>query len=325
MKRVFIIHGWDGSLQEGWFPWLKSELEKGGFAVTVPMMPHAKTPTIEDWVGTLAQVVGMVDKDTYFVGHSIGCQAILRYLAGLEKGAEVGGAVFVAGWFTLTNNDDPETAEPWLTTSIDTDRVKKIIRKSAAIFSETDRFVGVENKKFFEERLGSAVYMEKSPGELGHFSGSDGVTEFPLVLKLITGMSHVDNSYELSTIGIEDLARVEIKIGKILTAEKVEGADRLLKFTVDFGLVDGEAHLRTIVSGVAQYYSPEEMVGRQVPVVTNLAPRKIKGIESNGMIIYAIDNSVNLQQGEALVDGVAGHKPVMLNPEKEVPPGSLVQ
>ena len=68
-----------------------------------------------------------------------------------------------------------------------------------------------------------------------------------------------------------------------------------------------------IVSGIAQYYLSEQIIGKQVPVVMNLAPRIIKGIESNGMVLFAIDGSV--------VDGVAGHTPVMLNPEKKCAAG----
>lgn len=114
-------------------------------------------------------------------------------------------------------------------------------------------------------------------------------------------------------ISIDDVSKVEIKIGTIVSAEKVEGSDKLLKFSVDFG----NSEVRSIVSGVAQSYQPEQMLGKQVPVITNLAPRMLKGVESNGMALYAIDNTV--------FDGLAQHKPIMLNPEREVPPGSVVR
>ena len=83
-------------------------------------------------------------------------------------------------------------------------------------------------------------------------------------------------------ISFEDFEKLEIKVGKILSAEKVENADKLLKFTVKLG-----NETRTIVSGVAMHYKPEYMLGKEVLVVTNLAPRKIRGIESAGMILYA--------------------------------------
>lgn len=306
-KRVFIVHGWGGFPAEGWFPWLKAELEKRGFDVQVPAMPHPETPTIEDWVSALVAAVGnKPDGQTYLVGHSMGCQTIMRYLASLPSGTSIGGALFVAGFFTLRALDAEEkvVAQPWLDTAINTARIRATTKNFAAIFSPTDRWVPIENKKFFEEKLGATTAIVDGK-EGNHFGGSDGVTELPKALELVLAMSATP------LISIDDVAKLEIKMGTILTAEKVEGADRLLKFSIDLGI-----EKRTIVSGVAQYYQPEVMVGRQVPVITNLAPRKMKGIESAGMIIYAIDESV--------VDGQPGHVTRMLNPDKEVPPGSPV-
>jgi len=87
----------------------------------------------------------------------------------------------------------------------------------------------------------------------------------------------------------DDFAKMELKVGTILTAEKVEKADKLLKLSVDLG-----SEQRTIVSGIALHFRPEEIIGKQVVVVTNLAPRKMRGIESNGMILMAEDSSGKL-------------------------------
>jgi methionyl-tRNA synthetase len=83
-------------------------------------------------------------------------------------------------------------------------------------------------------------------------------------------------------ISIDDFAKIKLRIGTILSAEKVEKADKLLKLQIDMG-----NEVRTIVSGIAQHFSPEEITGKQVTVVANLAPRKMRGIESNGMILTA--------------------------------------
>ncbi|MBI2582787.1 alpha/beta hydrolase, partial [Candidatus Azambacteria bacterium] len=66
--RVFIIHGWEGYPEEGWFPWLKRELESRGFEVRVPAMPDTAKPKIEAWISYLAELVGKPDENTYFVG-----------------------------------------------------------------------------------------------------------------------------------------------------------------------------------------------------------------------------------------------------------------
>jgi methionyl-tRNA synthetase len=83
-------------------------------------------------------------------------------------------------------------------------------------------------------------------------------------------------------IGIEDFAKVEMRVGQIKTAERIVGADKLLKLTVDIG-----TEIRQICAGIAQYYEPETLIGRKVAVVVNLAPRKLRGVESNGMIVAA--------------------------------------
>ncbi len=83
-------------------------------------------------------------------------------------------------------------------------------------------------------------------------------------------------------IGIEDFAKVEMRVGQIKTAERIVGADKLLKLTVDIG-----TEIRQICAGIAQFYEPEKLIGRKVAVVVNLAPRKLRGVESNGMIVAA--------------------------------------
>ncbi|MBE2229092.1 MAG: methionine--tRNA ligase [Chitinophagaceae bacterium] len=105
-------------------------------------------------------------------------------------------------------------------------------------------------------------------------------------------------------IVFEDFAKIDLKVGTIIAAEKVEKADKLLKLTVDLGF-----EIRTIVSGIALHYSPEEITGRQVTVVTNLAPRKMRGIESNGMILMAEDKAGKLH---------------FLRPPTDIDPGSNV-
>jgi methionyl-tRNA synthetase len=83
-------------------------------------------------------------------------------------------------------------------------------------------------------------------------------------------------------IGIEDFSKVEMRVGQVKTAERIVGADKLLKLTVDIG-----SEVRQICAGIAQFYEPESLIGRKVVVVTNLAPRKLRGVESNGMIVAA--------------------------------------
>ncbi|MEI6494865.1 MAG: methionine--tRNA ligase subunit beta [bacterium] len=110
-------------------------------------------------------------------------------------------------------------------------------------------------------------------------------------------------------ITYDDFKKVEMRVAKVLEASPVEGSEKLLKLIIDAGDKDeaGAAISRQIVSGIAKYYTPEEMVGKQIVVVANLEPRSLMGLESNGMIIAA--------HGE---DGSA----VIVEPDKDVPAGS---
>jgi len=180
MKRVFIVHRWSGGSHDDWRPWLKAELEKRGWQVTVPDMPDTDAPVIEKWVAHLAEVVGTPDAETYFVGHSIGNQAILRYLEAVTQ--PVGGAVFVAGWFSLENLEDEETAaiaKPWIETPIDLGKVRGVLPKSTVIISDNDPYgMFEENKRKFAE-LGSKIVVLPNAG---HFTAEDGFTELPVAL-----------------------------------------------------------------------------------------------------------------------------------------------
>ena len=107
-----------------------------------------------------------------------------------------------------------------------------------------------------------------------------------------------------SEITYDDFAKLDLRVGTILSAEKVAKADKLLKLEIDLGF-----EKRTIVSGIALHFKPEDIVGKQVVIVANLAPRKLKGIESNGMILSAEDANGRLH---------------LINPEEIINPGSGV-
>lgn len=188
-KRVFIIHGWGGYPEENWLPWLKKELEAGGFEVSVPQMPDAGNPKIEKWIPKLAEVVGVVDENTYFVGHSMGCQAIARYLESLLDGVRIGGAVFVAGFFkrlTGIEESDKEVERHWLTTPINLEKIKEHLTQSVAIFSDNDPFVPLDNQDDFRDKLGSKIIVEHNKG---HFNTKAGVTKLPVVLEELLKMT----------------------------------------------------------------------------------------------------------------------------------------
>ena len=106
-------------------------------------------------------------------------------------------------------------------------------------------------------------------------------------------------------ISYDDFAKLDIRVGTVIAAEMVPDADKLIKCTIDLG----EFGQRTIVSGIAQWKKPEELVGKQLPYIVNLAPRVLRGVESQGMLLAASDEN-----------GVA-----LLQPERAVPPGTKLK
>src|SRR4030067_3170430 len=96
-NRLIMVHGWAGTPTGGWFPWLASEMGQRGWKVLVPAMPNTNNPKQAEWVPFLKQIVGKVDKNTFMVGHSLGCVTILRFLESLPSEEQIGGVVLVAG------------------------------------------------------------------------------------------------------------------------------------------------------------------------------------------------------------------------------------
>ena len=184
-KRVYIVHGWGGKPAEHWLPWLKEKLEARGLEVTLPTMPDTDEPVIEKWVSHLAKAVGQPDEQTYFVGHSIGCQTILRYLE-TTPNQTVGGCVFVAGWFKLENLEDEkeeQIAEPWLRDDIRFEKVLSTTENFVVLISSNDPYNAVaENKLLFEQRVGARVTIMKN---MGHFTTDDNVTALPEVAQVL--------------------------------------------------------------------------------------------------------------------------------------------
>jgi len=105
-------------------------------------------------------------------------------------------------------------------------------------------------------------------------------------------------------ISFEEFQKIDLRVGKIVEAEKVEGADKLLKLKVDLG-----TEKRQLVAGIAKFYQPKDLIGREIVVVVNLEPKTLIGIESQGMLLAA---------------NIEG-KPVLLKPDEEFPPGTKIR
>jgi len=191
--RAFIIHGYLSYPAEAWLPWMKAELERRNYTVALPAMPAPDCPIISEWIAFIAQLVGEPDENTVMVGHSMGCQAVIRYLETLgTAGKAVGRTVLVAGGFPP--NLSPAEAErrihgntallPWFTTSVDPRKVKSAAGKCTVILSADDPYLDVaQTVALFRTNLDPEIIIENGQG---HFNEDDKVVELPAALKAAT-------------------------------------------------------------------------------------------------------------------------------------------
>lgn len=183
-KRILIIHRWDGAPDKDWLPWVKNEFKKKSFDVSTPEMPNTEAPKIEEWVNFLAKIAVKLDENTFLIGHSIGCQAIMRYLEKIYP-QKVGKIIFVAPWFNLNNLEDEESeliAEPWIETPIDLEKIKNSCDDINVLLSDDDPFVPLSDGEIFKEKLGANIVVLENKG---HFTEDD-VVEFPEILDLLS-------------------------------------------------------------------------------------------------------------------------------------------
>jgi len=192
MKKVFIVHGWASSSEKDpIYGWLKAELEAKGFEVSVPDLPNSEEPKIDEWMPFIKNLVPNPDEQTFFITHSLGGQATLRYLESLPENTKIGGVVMIAPWVHLLDTsyeeeNDKEIAKPWLETPIDWEKVKSHTDKFVAIFSDNDFCVPLSDKDIFKGLLGAEIIVEDNKG---HFTDEDNITEIPSALNALLEMA----------------------------------------------------------------------------------------------------------------------------------------
>lgn len=167
MKKVVIVHCWDGYPEYCWYPKTKNELEEKGFKVEVPAMPETNLPKLSLWLPKLKEVIGEVEvnENLYLVGHSVGVITILRYLEQLEDNQRVDGVVMVAGF---TDDVGFKELKNFFATPIDFEKIKTRANYFVAIHSDNDPYVSLKHGDIFKEKLGARLVVKHN---MGHFSG----------------------------------------------------------------------------------------------------------------------------------------------------------
>ena len=177
MKRVFIIHGWAGNPESNWFPWLKSELEKREIETIILSMPNSEHPIQKVWVDYIKENVINPDKNTFFVGHSLGGITILRYLEGLSDEIKIGGIVLVASFALPIGYSEPDG---FCHTPVNFEKIKRIISGRATVInSDNDEYVSNDTAKKLYDNIGGKFILIHNGG---HLTGGDGYIQFPEVL-----------------------------------------------------------------------------------------------------------------------------------------------
>lgn len=187
MKKVIIVHCWDGYPDYCWYPSTKKSLEEKGFEVSVPSFPETELPKLDKWLPVLKNVVGEPDENTYLIGHSVGCITILRYLESLNEDKKVGVVILVAGF---TDDLGFDELKNFFTTEIDFEKIKGKANSFVSIDSDNDPFVPLKHGKIFEEKLGAKLINKH---DMKHFSGEvdneESCTELPDVVESILEVS----------------------------------------------------------------------------------------------------------------------------------------
>jgi len=162
MNTVYLIHGWGGSpTSEPWFDWLSKSCSEQGLTLVAPKMPDSDRPVIASWLNKLKEIVE--DKSCYFVGHSIGCQAILRFLEKAPFSAQ--GIVLVAPWMKLDaqtlEEEELAIAKPWVETPINFKVIRKKTKKVLCIFSDNDPYVSLDEAQILKKELSAKIVIKK--------------------------------------------------------------------------------------------------------------------------------------------------------------------
>jgi len=211
--------------------------------------------------------------------------------------------------------------EPWKAIKTDEERVKTVLFVAAQIVANLavmgQPFLPFTSTKIFEMlNLAAKNWDEAGKSDLlesGHLLGEtqllfDKITDEQVEFQLnklanakALNAASAPKAPQKANITFDDFGKLDIRVGKILTAEKVAKTKKLLKLTIDTGI-----DKRTVVSGIAEHFTPEEIVGKQVSILVNLEPREIKGIQSQGMILMAEDANGRLDFVNPISDVSAG-------------------
>jgi len=182
MKKVFIIHGFEGSPNGGWRPWLMAELEKENVYACALSMPNPNNPILPEWIQEISRHVDVNKRDQiYLIGHSLGVPAILRYLENTEA-KNIKGIILVSGpiFKTVKKKIDKFLNEPF-----NFEKIQSKVKKVVVIHGDNDRSVSLKQGETSAKELNGELIIVRNGG---HLNGSSGWFTLPQCLKSLNKM-----------------------------------------------------------------------------------------------------------------------------------------
>lgn len=178
--NVYIIHGWGANPKSDWFYYLQKKLKEKNYKVSIPVMPDTDNPKIKPWTEKLQSL--KITANSIFVGHSVGCQTILRFLE--KHTGKVDTVILVAPWitinkFNLDENEEWSVAKPWAETPINFKKIKEKAKRFIIIYSENDPYA---IKKDIIKLIKDLDAIKVNIGKKGHICMGDGITTLPEAL-----------------------------------------------------------------------------------------------------------------------------------------------
>lgn len=174
--NIYVVHGYTASSKDEWFPWLKSKLTENNIKVTIFDMPNSNSPNVIQWDSHLDKNITECDENTFFVGHSLGCISLLRYLEKQPVDKKIGGVVLVSGF--LEEVPTLPMLDSFIKHDLNVKKLTELIRNLCVISSPSDSIVDYKYSCELAKQLKAKLITVENGG---HFIAQEGFTEFPLV------------------------------------------------------------------------------------------------------------------------------------------------
>ncbi len=186
MKKVFIIHGFNGKPNSGWAPWLMGELSKNDIYACALPMPAPDMPEKSEWIKTINVAVPIPTEEIFLVGHSLGVPTILHYLEGLDQNTKIGGALLVSGPYTQIEKESYEKVNSFIDMPFNFKLIKNVCKNFTIIHGDNDPNVPFSDAEYYSAKLNCNLISIPNGG---HLRGGEGWYELPQALEALLKMT----------------------------------------------------------------------------------------------------------------------------------------